>query len=101
MNFQPTELEFFGNSVNVLCILAKSHSVDKISILLVGCNTIATLTYNGIKGLYSSKKEISYENEELDVCFFYDITNTLSPGIFKIEVYAEDYDLGVAELDLK
>lgn len=58
-------------------------------------------TYNGIKGLYSIKKEIAYENEELDVCFFYDITSTLSPGIFKIEIYAEDYDLGVAELDLK
>ena len=58
-------------------------------------------TYDGKEGLYSRKEEVMYDNEELDMCLYWDVTNELSEGKYLVEVYAEDYFMGTTEFELK
>ena len=58
-------------------------------------------TYDGKEGLYSRKEEVMYENDELDLCLYWDVTEELVEGKYIIEVYAEDYHMGTTEFLLK
>lgn len=58
-------------------------------------------TYNGKEGLYSRKEVVVYENEELDICLYWDVIKELEPGKYLVEVYAEDYHMGTTEFELK
>ncbi|GAB4375270.1 MAG: hypothetical protein Kow0075_01530 [Salibacteraceae bacterium] len=58
-------------------------------------------TYDGKEGLYTRKEEILYENEELDMCLYWDVTEELQEGRYIVEVYAEDYLMGTTEFELK
>lgn len=58
-------------------------------------------TYEGKEGLYSRKEEILYENEELDMCLYWDVKEELQPGKYIVEVYAEDYLMGTTSFELQ
>lgn len=58
-------------------------------------------TYDGKEGLYSRKEEVMYDNEELDMCLYWDVTSELMEGKYIVEVYAEDYLMGTTEFELK
>ena len=58
-------------------------------------------TYDGKEGLYSRKEEVMYENDELDLCLYWDVTEELIEGKYIVEVYAEDYHMGTTEFLLK
>ncbi|MEZ4720942.1 MAG: hypothetical protein R2813_03590 [Flavobacteriales bacterium] len=57
--------------------------------------------YEGKEGLYSRKEEVMYDNEELDMCLYWDVTSELAEGKYIVEVYAEDYLMGTTEFELK
>jgi hypothetical protein len=57
--------------------------------------------FDGVRGLYSVKKEIIYENKELDVCLYWVVDEELSPGKYVVYAYAENHEIGVTEFTLK
>ncbi|MEX2596093.1 MAG: hypothetical protein WEC59_04110 [Salibacteraceae bacterium] len=58
-------------------------------------------TYDGKEGLYSRKEEIMYENEEVDICLYWDMLKEAQSGKYIVEVYAEDYLIGTTDFELK
>jgi len=57
--------------------------------------------FDGVRGLYSVKKEVIYENEELDVCMYWVVQNELKPGKYIVYAYADNHEIGVTEFALK
>ncbi|MEQ9186913.1 MAG: hypothetical protein RLP15_04205 [Cryomorphaceae bacterium] len=58
-------------------------------------------TYEGKEGLYSRKEEIMYENEETDMCLYWDMNEEALEGKYLVEIYAEDYLMGSTSFELK
>jgi len=58
-------------------------------------------TYDGKEGLYSRKEEIVYENDEVDLCYYWDLLKEAKAGKYLIEVYAQDYLMGTTKFELK
>lgn len=58
-------------------------------------------TYEGKEGLYTRKEEILYENEELDMCLYWDVLKEPLPGKYIVEVYAEGYLMGTTNFELQ
>ncbi|MGB0404241.1 MAG: hypothetical protein ACPGEG_09100 [Salibacteraceae bacterium] len=56
--------------------------------------------FDGVRGLYSVKKEIIYENKDLDVCMYWLVTNELKPGKYIVYVYADGHEIGLTEFTL-
>jgi hypothetical protein len=60
--------------------------------------------FNGVKGLFSSKKQIDYQNQELELCLDWaapDDKYEFSVGEYIIEIYADGTDIGRTKLTLK
>ncbi len=57
--------------------------------------------FEGVRGLYSVKKEVLYENKEVDVCLYWVVDNELKPGKYIVHAYAKDYEIGVTEFTLR
>ena len=49
----------------------------------------------------SAKREINYQNQNTDVCVFYEIETPLKAGKYSVEVYAENEKIGVTSFALK
>lgn len=60
-----------------------------------------TFDLNGSNGLYTVKKVVTYENAELDLCFFYDVTRPLTPGEYMVEAFESGVKLGTTTFTLK
>lgn len=58
-------------------------------------------TYDGKEGLYSRKEEVLYENEEVDMCLYWDVKDELKEGKYLVEIYAENYMMGTTSFELK
>lgn len=58
-------------------------------------------SYEGKEGLYTRKEEILYENEELDMCLYWDVLKELMTGKYIVEVYAEGYLMGTTNFELQ
>jgi len=50
---------------------------------------------------YSRKEEIVYENDEVDLCYYWDLLKEAKAGKYLIEVYAQDYLMGTTKFELK
>lgn len=60
--------------------------------------------FNGVKGLFSSKKQIDYQNQEMELCLDWAAPNDkyeFSAGEYIIEIYADATDIGRTKLTLK
>ena len=49
----------------------------------------------------SAKREINYQNQNTDVCIYYEIEATLNPGKYSVEIYAENQKIGLTSFALK
>lgn len=58
-------------------------------------------TFNGEKIVYSAKREIDYDNKDIDVKIYWDKTEELKPGNYTAILYAEGYEIGSAVFTLK
>lgn len=59
--------------------------------------------FEGVEGLFSAEYEIIYENDELDVCMFWEKKveeMELSAGIYLVEIYIDDYLAGNTKIEL-
>jgi len=57
--------------------------------------------YNGVKGQYSMKKEVIYDNEELEICMYWEVSDAIPAGKYSITVYADEMDIGTTNFSLK
>jgi len=58
-------------------------------------------TYNGENIVYSEKRDIEYENKDIDVIIFWNKSEDLKPGDYTAILYAEGYEIGSASFTLK
>jgi hypothetical protein len=57
--------------------------------------------FNGVRGLYSSKKEIDYKNEDMQVTIDWIKIDEFPVGEYNVEVYADGVDIGKTKFTLK
>lgn len=60
-----------------------------------------TFTFKGKKIVYSSKKEIYYNNSSEDICVYWEKTKAFKSGVYYIDVFCDDTLLGTATLSLE
>jgi uncharacterized protein (DUF3084 family) len=60
-----------------------------------------TFDFDGKTIAYSAKRDLEYENKDIDICLFWDKTEQLIPGTYIITLYAEGYEMGTSTLILK
>ena len=57
--------------------------------------------FDGVRGLYSVKKEVMYENKDVDVCMYWEVLEELSSGKYIVYAYTDGHEIGVTEFTLK
>ncbi len=63
----------------------------------------ASRMFEGELGAYSIRRVVNYNNEELDVCVFYTISNagSLKSGNYTISIYEQEHKIGQTSLSLR
>jgi hypothetical protein len=57
--------------------------------------------FNGVRGLFSSKKQLNYKNQEEEVVIDWKKTEDFPIGEYNVEVYADGVDIGKTKFTLK
>lgn len=57
--------------------------------------------FEGTKGLFSVTKVFNYENKEIDICMYWDVTDALVPGEYIVEAYVDQLNIGKTVFTLK
>ena len=60
-----------------------------------------TFEFKGEQVIYSAKRQLEYENKDIDMCIFWDKNADLIPGAYTVVLYAEGYEVGSATFTLK
>ncbi len=51
--------------------------------------------------VYTAKRELDYDNLDIDMCIYWDKSEELIAGTYKITIYAEGYEIGTGSIELK
>lgn len=57
--------------------------------------------FNGVRGLYSSKQQIDYQNQDMNLTIDWKKTDEFPVGEYNVEVYADGVDIGKTKFSLK
>ena len=49
----------------------------------------------------SAKREINYQNQNTDVCIYYEVENAIVVGKYQVEIYADNNKIGITSFALK
>jgi hypothetical protein len=60
-----------------------------------------TFAFNGEQVIFSAKRQLEYENKDIDMCIFWDKNADLIAGNYTVILYAENYEIGSATFTLK
>jgi hypothetical protein len=60
-----------------------------------------TFEFKGEQVIYSAKRQLEYENKDIDMCIFWDKNADLIPGAYTVILYAQGYEVGSATFTLK
>jgi len=60
-----------------------------------------TFEFNGEQVIFSAKRQLEYENKDIDMCIFWDKNADLIAGNYTVILYAENYEIGSATFTLK
>ncbi len=55
----------------------------------------------GEKIVYSARREVDYQNKDVEMCIYYDNNGELSAGVYKVSVYLDGYNVGYSEFTLR
>lgn len=61
----------------------------------------AMFEYNNEQILYSARREIDYENKDVDMCIYWANTGELSEGVYTVDIFSEGKHIGTATFALK
>ena len=68
-------------------------------VLTAGGSTM--IEVNGEQLVYTTYRELEYENQDIDMCIFWDKTEELIPGTYAVHLLAEEHEIGTTTFDLK
>jgi hypothetical protein len=60
-----------------------------------------TFEFKGEQVIYSAKRQLEYENKDIDMCIFWDKNADLIPGAYTVILYVQGYEVGSATFTLK
>lgn len=60
-----------------------------------------TFSFNGEQVIFSAKRQLDYENKDIEMCIFWDKNADLIAGNYTVILYAENYEIGSATFALK
>jgi len=69
--------------------------------VILASQDAGTFDFEGNPIAYSAKRDLEYENKDIDICIYWDNKEQLIPGTYIITLYAEGYEIGTATLILK
>jgi Tfp pilus assembly protein PilO len=60
-----------------------------------------TFEFNAEQVIFSAKRQLEYENKDIDMCIFWDKNADLIAGNYTVILYAENYEIGSTTFTLK
>jgi len=57
--------------------------------------------FEGEEIAYTLKQEINYENKSMDLCFYWDNIGELQKGMYYIDIFVDDYQIGSTKFNLE
>jgi hypothetical protein len=60
-----------------------------------------TFEFNGEQVIFSAKRQLEFENKDIDMCIFWDKNADLIAGNYTVVLYAENYEIGSSTFTLK
>jgi hypothetical protein len=69
--------------------------------VILPSGTGETFEFNGEQVIYSAKRQLEFENKDIDMCIFWDKNADLIAGTYTIVLYAEGYEIGSSTFTLK
>ena len=96
----------FTITENLLSIAGKKEIYMRIltpdgRILSEGTGDSYRFTFNGVRGLYSAKKGLNYENKESEMCMDWNVKSELPIGEYVVELFCEEADIGKTKFVLR
>lgn len=72
-------------------------------VMAEGADESYMFSFDGIKGLYSAKKTVDYQNQRMTVCTFFTMKggSTFPEGKYVAEIYADQTKIGDVNFELK
>jgi hypothetical protein len=73
-------------------------------VLSDGTDKEFTFKFDGVEGLFSAKRKVTYDNKEMEMCIFYDLQSqgdNLPSGEYISEIYEEGNLIGISKFELK
>jgi hypothetical protein len=68
-------------------------------VLTAGGSTM--IEVNGEQLVYTAYRELEYENQDIDICIYWDKTEELISGTYTLNLYCEEAEIGSTTFDLK
>lgn len=69
--------------------------------VLLASSTSNVFVAGGEELVFSAKRQLEYENQDIDICIYWDNTGSLIAGTYYVYVYAENYEIGSTTFALK
>ena len=60
-----------------------------------------TFDYEGQNVVYSEKRDVEYENKDVDMCIFWDNQNNLIPGAYSVDIFTDGKLIGSSTFSLR
>ncbi|HJZ41939.1 MAG TPA: hypothetical protein VJ203_16335 [Bacteroidales bacterium] len=60
-----------------------------------------TFDFNGEQVIFSARRQLEFENKDIDMCIFWDKNADLIAGTYTLVLYSEGYEIGSATFSLK
>jgi hypothetical protein len=69
---------------------------------VVTSSTTNVVSINGINTMYTERKEIDYQNQSIDICIYYDVTQEELPkGNYIVRIFADGSEIGKDSFTLR
>ena len=83
-----------GNKDIIMTVISPSGKVLKNS---------SSFTFDTVDGTKtgSVKRQINYQNQNVDLCIYFEVEGTIEPGTYTTEIYAEGHRIGKTTFALK
>jgi len=71
------------------------------NILTIGKDDANMFNYEGKEIAYSIKKDVYYDNKAMDMCVYWDKTKEFQRGVYDVDIFIDDYQLGSSSFKLE
>ena len=96
----------FTLSENQLAIAGKKELFVRIltpdgRVLSMGTDESQRFSFNNVRGLFYIKKSVNYQKKEQNVCMDWKVQGELPIGVYVVDIYCEEADIGKTKFTLR